>query len=123
MGLSFISNRQMRKEGMFGASELAGIEATPSRFGRAGYARFNLSAMGAQYIQMHTNTYILHSKNIHLHISGPSKRFHSTAGTLHKNASPLARQLVSLSVHQMIGPGPGLPPALETGSLWQSDPD
>jgi hypothetical protein len=28
-GLSFISNRQRRKEGTFGASELAGIEPTP----------------------------------------------------------------------------------------------
>jgi hypothetical protein len=29
-GLSFISNRQRRKEGTFCASELAGIEPTPS---------------------------------------------------------------------------------------------
>jgi hypothetical protein len=45
-GLRFISNRQLRKEGTFGASELAGIEPTPDRSGRAGYARLNLSATG-----------------------------------------------------------------------------
>ncbi len=42
-GLSFISNRQQRKEGMFCASELAGIEPTPARSIRAVYARLNLS--------------------------------------------------------------------------------
>jgi hypothetical protein len=39
-----ISNRQRRKEGAFSASESAGIEPTPDRSGRAGYARLNLSA-------------------------------------------------------------------------------
>ncbi len=43
-GLSFISNRQRRKEGTFCASELAGIEPTPARPNGAGYARLNLSA-------------------------------------------------------------------------------
>ncbi len=41
-GLSFISNRQRRKEGTFRASGLAGIEPTPARSVRAGYARLNL---------------------------------------------------------------------------------
>jgi hypothetical protein len=45
-GLSFISNRQRRKEGTFSASELAGIEPTPARPGIAGYARLNVSATG-----------------------------------------------------------------------------
>ncbi len=35
-GLSFISNRQRRKEGTFYALELAGIEPMPARSGRAG---------------------------------------------------------------------------------------
>jgi hypothetical protein len=43
-GLSFISNRQRRKEGTFCASGLAGIEPTPARPNGAGYARLNLSA-------------------------------------------------------------------------------
>jgi hypothetical protein len=38
MGLSFISNRQRRKEGTFSELELAGIEPTSARSGRAGYA-------------------------------------------------------------------------------------
>jgi hypothetical protein len=45
-GLSFISNRQRRKEGTFCASELAGIDPTPDRPKRAGYARLDLSATG-----------------------------------------------------------------------------
>jgi hypothetical protein len=42
-GLSFISNRQRRKEGTFSASasELAEIEPTPAHSRRAGYARKN----------------------------------------------------------------------------------
>ncbi len=40
-GLSFISNRQRRKEGTFRASGLAGIEPKPARSVRAGYARLN----------------------------------------------------------------------------------
>jgi hypothetical protein len=44
MGLSFISNRQRRKEGTFCASELVGIEPTASHSRRAGYACLNLSA-------------------------------------------------------------------------------
>ena len=36
-GLSFISNRQRRKEGTLRASGLAGIEPTPARSVRAGY--------------------------------------------------------------------------------------
>ncbi len=43
-GLSFISNRQWRKEGTFSASGLAGIEPTPARSNGAGYARLSLSA-------------------------------------------------------------------------------
>ena len=43
-GLSFISNRQRRKEGTFCASGLAGIEPTPARPNGAGYACLNLSA-------------------------------------------------------------------------------
>ena len=43
-GLSFISNRQLRKEGTLRASGLAGIEPTPARPNGAGYARLNLSA-------------------------------------------------------------------------------
>ncbi len=35
--------RQRQKEGTFCASELAGIEPTPARSGRAGFARLNLS--------------------------------------------------------------------------------
>jgi hypothetical protein len=49
-GLSFISNRQRRKEGTFCASELAGIEPTPAHSRRVGYARLNLSAT-ATYLQ------------------------------------------------------------------------
>ncbi len=45
-GLSFISNCQRRKEGTFSVSELARIEPTPARSGRAGYAHLNLSATG-----------------------------------------------------------------------------
>jgi hypothetical protein len=45
-GLSFLSNRQQRKEGIFCASDLAGIEPTPARSRRAGYARLYLSATG-----------------------------------------------------------------------------
>ncbi len=45
-GLSFISNRQRRREGTFSASELAGIEPTPTRPRRAGYARLKLSSTG-----------------------------------------------------------------------------
>ncbi len=45
-GQSFISNRQRRKQGTFCASELAGIDPTPARSRRAGYARLNLSATG-----------------------------------------------------------------------------
>ncbi len=50
-GLSFISNRQRRKEGTFCASELAGIEPTPTHSRRAGYARLNLSATGGMLRQ------------------------------------------------------------------------
>jgi hypothetical protein len=45
-GLSFISNRQRRKEGTFCAVELAGIEPTPAHSRRAGYACLSLSATG-----------------------------------------------------------------------------
>jgi hypothetical protein len=44
-GLSFISSRQRRKEGTFCASGLAGIEPTPARSVRAGYARLNLPGL------------------------------------------------------------------------------
>jgi hypothetical protein len=40
-GLSFISNRQRRKEGTFYASELAGIEPTPPAPKGAGYVRLD----------------------------------------------------------------------------------
>jgi hypothetical protein len=43
-GLSFISIRQRRKEGMFCALRSAGIEPTPALSGRAGYVSLNLSA-------------------------------------------------------------------------------
>jgi hypothetical protein len=43
-GLSFISNRQRRKEGTFCASELAGIEPTPPAPKGAGYVRLDHSA-------------------------------------------------------------------------------
>jgi hypothetical protein len=42
-GLSFIPNRQRLKEGMFCVLGLAGIEPTPARSGRAGYACLKLS--------------------------------------------------------------------------------
>ncbi len=44
---------------MFCASELAGIEPTPARSGRAGYARLNLSATGST---LHTLRF-----GVHLH--------------------------------------------------------
>jgi hypothetical protein len=47
-GLSFISNRQRRKEGTLRASGLAGIEPTSARPNGAGYARLNLSATAGQ---------------------------------------------------------------------------
>ncbi len=47
-GLSFISNRQRQKEGTFCASVLAGIETTPARSGRAGYARLSLLSTQAR---------------------------------------------------------------------------
>ncbi len=53
-GLSFISNRQRRKEGTFRASGLAGIEPTPARSGRAGYARLNLSATAGVITYYHS---------------------------------------------------------------------
>ncbi len=43
-GLSFVSNRQRRKEGTFCASELAGIEPTPPAPKRAGYVLLDHSA-------------------------------------------------------------------------------
>jgi len=43
-GLSFISNRQRRKEGTFCASGLAGIEPTPPAPKGAGYVRHDHSA-------------------------------------------------------------------------------
>jgi hypothetical protein len=43
-GLSFITNRQRRKEGTFCASELAGIEPTPPAPKGAGYVRLDHSA-------------------------------------------------------------------------------
>jgi hypothetical protein len=51
-GLSYISYRQRRKEGTFRASGLAGIESTPARSVRAGYARLNLSATAAQSMSL-----------------------------------------------------------------------
>jgi hypothetical protein len=47
-GLSFISSRQRRKEGTFRASGLAGIEPTPARSVRAGYANINLPEAGQE---------------------------------------------------------------------------
>jgi hypothetical protein len=47
MGLSFISNRQRRKEGTFCASAFARIKPTPASSGRAGYARLNILATPA----------------------------------------------------------------------------
>ncbi len=47
-GLSFISNRQRRKEGTFCASELAGIEPTPAPKGE-GYVRLDHSATVDMY--------------------------------------------------------------------------
>jgi hypothetical protein len=43
-GLSFITNRQLRNEGTFCASELAGIEPTPPAPKGAGYVRLDHSA-------------------------------------------------------------------------------
>jgi hypothetical protein len=42
--LSFIANRQRRKEGTFSSSELAGIEPTPPAPKGAGYVRLDHSA-------------------------------------------------------------------------------
>ncbi len=58
-GLSFISNRQRRKEGTFCASGLTGIEPTSARPNGAGYARLNLSATAGRYILC---TYCVHTK-------------------------------------------------------------
>jgi hypothetical protein len=50
-GLSFISNRQRRKEGTFCESELAGIEPTPPAPKGAGYVRLDHSAtVGIQHV-------------------------------------------------------------------------
>ncbi len=61
-GLSFISNRQRRKEGTFCASEFAGIEPTPPAPKGAGYVRLDHSATvqsgrPVRLLRWHENVY------------------------------------------------------------------
>jgi hypothetical protein len=72
-GLSFISKR--RKKGTFCASELAGMEPTPARSGRAGYVRLNLLATGGHcsfYIQFRIYYYYC-DKKISLKMCSPEQ--------------------------------------------------